>query len=157
MEPITLLEASKSAVGTVLARRIPLTGAFHVAIVVSPSHAGDGPLLAEHDYDGQRLVTLEEFLYGQKRVWRVSFEAELAAQGPNAFREPAERAKMAMGLLKLAKPYCAHTYNCEHFVRICTFRDSRHWSSPQVVSLLRSSSDLELWGRLAGILQPFRA
>lgn len=153
MEEISIKEAQNSGIGTVLARQIPSIGAYHVAIVV----ATEPLLLAEHDYDGQRIATLSEFLFGQKRIWRMTYAQEMASQGPNCFRSPPERAAKAMALLREARPYCAHTYNCEHFTRICMFRDARLWSSPQVVGLLKSSSDAEFWGRLVSVISPFRA
>lgn len=150
MERISIEDAHSCGIGTVLARRIPRLNAYHVAIVVAERPV----LLAEHDYDGQRIVTLEEFLYGQPTIWRMTFAYEMANQGPNCFRTPIERAKTAMRLLKEAKPYCVHLYNCEHFVRKCTFCDPRLWSSPQVVGPLKSQNNTDFLGHLLYILNP---
>jgi hypothetical protein len=106
----------------------------------------DPPMILEHDYDGRHMMTVDEFLYGEDKLWEITFATERRLYGDNVFRSPKERAIKAIQLFKEARPYCAETFNCEHFVRECVFNQPELWTSPQVQHL--KSNEVGLIGRL---------
>jgi hypothetical protein len=130
-------------IGTILCRRIGKTGFFHFGIVWKSQPL----LIIEHDYDGRHLMTLEEFLYGETELWEITFDSELDKYGPAVFRSPKERVLQAIRLFKEGRPYCAETFNCEHFVRECTFSLPELWGSPQVQRL--KANEVGLVSRLS--------
>lgn len=130
-------------VGSVVSRRIGKTGFFHFGIVCRL----DPLIIVEHDYDGKHLSSLDEFLYGERELWLIPFATERAKHGETVFRTPKERALKAIRLYKEERPYCAETFNCEHFVRECTFRDPLLWESQQVQRL--KANEVGLLGRLS--------
>jgi len=127
--------------GDVLFRYLPEYQVWHAGIVVNvkSQHWDYIYILEFGDNDTISLVELQNFLWGRLYFWVGRFEEEKKFYGKSVFRSVKERVQAALDLFETNNlKYTLHKYNCEYFVRRCTFRDQALWPSPQTMLISRS-------------------
>lgn len=122
-------------VGDVLIRYLLPFSVWHYGIVIKvrSQNANDISLLEFADSSGIAKITLLDFMYGRKYFWVDNFDSEAAVATTFPIAERIARAKKMYREQKLT--YTINKYNCEYFVRRCTFVDPARWVSKQTTEI----------------------
>lgn len=122
-------------VGDILIRYLLPFSVWHYGIVVKVNgqNANDITMLEFADASGIAKVTLMDFMYGRQYVWVDNFDDEMAKYATFPIEERIKRAYKMYREQKLS--YTINKYNCEYFVRRCTFVDPVRWISKQTTEI----------------------
>jgi hypothetical protein len=142
--------------GDVVFRYLPEYQVWHAGIVYRvnedlPDNSHFVYLLEFDDSDQISQVSLYNFLWNRKYFWVTTFQDERELFGDSVFRTTRDKMATAYELFRSNQlKYTLHKYNCEYFVRRCTFKDSRLWASTQTAPY--GQSRLALYTKLVSIV-----
>lgn len=122
-------------VGDVLIRYLLPFSVWHYGIVteVKSQNANDIFIMDFSDACGITRTSLLDFMYGRQFVWVDNFDKEIKKYTTYPVEERIKRAYKMYNEQKLS--YTINKYNCEYFVRRCTFVDPVRWISKQTTEI----------------------